>query len=126
MYNGKAYDAGTKFIYTGRCMLNQEETFLDRAVVSFMYSCGLDKYFTDGNNVYSCQKNEFDLHIVSIIIDENKSPPNDKTEIYWTDSMVTKTIWYIVVMLAAVLFNERIGIWIFATIIWYNSMFNKK
>ena len=42
------------------------------------------------------------------------------------DGMVVKTIWYVIIMLTAIIFNDSIGIWILATIVWYNSVFNKK
>ena len=69
---------------------------------------------------------DFEKSIVNIVVNENKMSQEKKNEIYWTDGMVAKTIWYIVIMLVAIVFKERIGIWIFATIVWYMSTFKSK
>ena len=119
-YNKKSYPAGTKFIYNGKCISNGEVTILNNEAVSFMYGYKSNQYFQNESNIYMCPDNEFINNIVKIGVE---SP---KQEFYWTDSMVVKTIWYIIVMLFAIIFKERIGIWIFATIVWYCSVFKKK
>jgi hypothetical protein len=127
VYKNKAYKSGTKVLYNGKCILNDEKIDLDNVVVSYMYSNGKYEYFQDDDNIYMCPLHNFEKYIVQIINNENITPPNKETEeLYWTDEMVTKTIWYVLVMLIGTIFYDRILIWIFATIIWYNSTFKKK
>jgi len=125
-YKNKVYNSKTKVLYNGKCILNEKEIVLNNAVVNYMYSDGRHEYFRDDNNIYMCHLGNFTKNIVSIVIDENKNLPIKTTEeFYWTDEMVMKTIWYIIIMLLAIIFNERILIWIFATIVWYSSTFKK-
>ena len=125
-YNNKVYQSNTKILYNGICICNQNAIIINNKIVSFMYYDGQYIYFKDDNSVYKCTLTDFNKNIVQIVSDENKAPPKTNNEIYWTDSMVSKTIWYILVMIVATLFHERIGIWIFSTIVWYLSTFKKK
>jgi len=127
VYNKKVYQSGTNFIYNGKCILDKKEIYLSNAVVTYMYHCGQYQYFKDDNNVYVCIWQDFENNIVQIVTEENKAPPvKAKEEFYWTDSMVAKTIWYVIIMLVATVFHARIGIWILATVIWYFSTFKNK
>ena len=125
-YKNTPYPSGTKLIYNGRCHLNEVEIMLDNKIVVYLYNQNNKTYFTDNNNTYTCPPWEFTKRIVKIVIEPKPVPINQKTEIYWTDDMVVKTLWYIVIMIAAVIFKDCIGIWIFATIVWYNSTFKNK
>lgn len=130
-YNNQTYHNGTKVLFNGNCILNGSEAFLNNVVVKFMYSQGKYEYIEYNNNVYMCPWQNFEKSIVKIVTDENKAPPannpiKEKEEIYWTDDMVTNTIWYVIIMLVATIFHERIGIWILATAIWYFSTFKHK
>ena len=126
-YKNKWYHCGTKILFNGKCILNGKEVFLNNTIVNFMYSQGQYRYVKDDNNIYMCPRLDFEKCIVKIVVDENKAPPaQEKEEFYWTDSMVTKTIWYVIIMLLATIFYDRIGIWIIATIVWYFSTFKNK
>lgn len=126
-YKNKCYHNGTKILFNGKCILNGNEVFLNNVIVSFMYSQGKYKYIKYNNNVYMCPWQSFEKSIVKIVTDENKAPPvKAKEEFYWTDSMIAKTIWYVLIMLIATIFHERIGIWILATVVWYFSTFKNK
>lgn len=126
-YKNKIYHNGTKILFNGKCLLNDKEVFLNNIIVSFMYSQGKYRYVKDNNNIYMCPWLDFEKCIVKIVTDENKAPPvKAKEEFYWTDSMVIKTIWYVIIMLAATIFHDRIGIWILATVVWYFSTFKNK
>lgn len=130
-YKNKCYHNGTKILFNGKCILNGNEVFLNNAIVSFMYSQDKYKYLKYNNNVYMCPCVNFETCVIKIVTDENKAPPikdlaKEKEEFYWTDSMVVKTIWYVIIMLAATIFHDRIGIWILATVIWYFSTFKNK
>jgi hypothetical protein len=126
-YRNKFYEAGTKFIYNGSCLSDGKEVFLNNQVCEYLYVENLTTYFKCNENIYTCKWEEFKWHICGIIEEKIEPPPiMQETVFYWTDEMVTKTIWYIVIMLAATIFYDRIGIWILATIVWYISTFKKK
>ena len=125
-YNNKVYQAGTRVLYNGPCIVNNNRTVVNNVAMSFMYYDGEYVYCKNGDAVYSFTNEEFKKNIVRILLDENKAPPETKSEFYWTDDMVTNTIWYIIIMLVGTIFYDRIAIWILATIIWYFSTFKKK
>lgn len=127
-YKNQLYKSGTKLIYNGECYLNGCKTALSNQVVTYMYHQYGQANFLYNNNIYTCPSCEFSKRIVKIGVDikPTPSPIQQETEFYWTDAMVTKTIWYVIIMLVAVIFNDCIGIWILATIVWYNSVFNNK
>lgn len=124
-YKRTPYPSGTKVVYNGKCYLNDKEIILNNKIVTFLYDQDDKTYFQDNNNIYTCLLWEFSNRIVQIVVDRKPEPVSQKTEIYWTNDMVAKTLWYIIIMLAAVIFKDCIGIWILATIVWYNSTFKK-
>lgn len=134
-YKRQSYYCGTKLIYNGKCCIHDVETILNNKVVTYLYYENGKEHFQDNNNnIYTCPIWEFEKRIVKIVKDTAPTlkststfvPEKQQTEIYWTNDMVAKTLWYIIIMLAAVIFKDCIGIWILATIIWYNSTFKKK
>jgi hypothetical protein len=126
-WKNQPYYSGTTLVYKGKCFLEDKEIILNNEIVTFLYSKQY-AYFKDSNGViYTCPSWNFTYGIVYIINDPNKPKPIEKEpEFYWTDEMVTKTLWYIIIMLVATIFKDAIFIWIFATIIWYNSVFKNK
>lgn len=128
IYKDKSYPSGTKLIFTGYCILNQEKVFLSKKVLTFLYCKGSYDYLKDdNNNIYLCQLLDFEMFIRDVIHHEEKSDvKQENTEFYWTDEDVAKTLWYIAIMLFATIFNDNVGIWIFATIVWGYSVFGKK
>lgn len=132
IYQNKTYPSGTIIIYNGKCLLNNCEVTLNNQCVKWLYQQDGKHYFMYYTWIYTCASWELKDRIVKIVDKSTTQPkPNvqtqqQKTEIYWTDDMVAKTLWYIVIMLAATIFYDRVGIWILATIIWYNSTFKKK
>ena len=115
-YKDNFYNKGTNVLYNGKCILNDKEVTLSNVVVEFLYN---DSYwwFKYNNQIYKCKS--FENNIVSIIADKPNINMQPKTkEVVWTDEMVAATIWYIIIMLFATIFNARIAIWIIATIIW--------
>lgn len=125
-YKNKPYSSGTKLIYNGKCYLNKNEIVLNNQAVTYLYNQNGETYFQDNNKIYTCPSWEFAQRIITIVNDEKLTLVQEKTEIYWTNSMVTKTLWYIIIMLVAIIFKDCIGIWILATIVWYNSVFKNK
>ena len=124
-YKHTPYSSGTKLIYNGKCYLNEREVVLNNQIVTYLYDQNGEVHIQNNNNVYTCPSWEFTNRIVKIVADIKsiQAPIPTKTEFYWTDSMVVKTIWYIIIMLIAIIFKDCIGIWILATIVWYNSTF---
>jgi hypothetical protein len=125
VYKNKVYQSGTQILYNGPCILNGDYIFLKNTIVKFMYYQETYAYFNDNNNVYMCPDLKFEDNIVQIVNVENNasSTSNKNKEIYWTDSMVAKTIWYILIMALFTIFHGRIFLWILATVVWYNSTF---
>ena len=129
-YKTKLYQKGTRLVFTGHCSYKDKEIYLENVAVTYKLSFESNAFFyDDNNNIYMCNKYIFENCIVRIIEDENKSETSKNevsNEFYWTDDSVASTLWYILIMLFATIFNERIFIWIFTTFIWYNSTFKKK
>ena len=129
-YKRDVYSPGTQVVYNGKCYINETETVLQNQIVTWLYCENGKHYFKRNGTIYTCPSWEFTNRIVKIAYNPSKQSNVNKqeqnTEIYWTNSMVAKTLWYIIIMLAAVIFNDRIVIWILATIIWYTSTFKNK
>jgi hypothetical protein len=124
-YKGKDYVNGTKIMYNGNCYINGKSMNLCNQIVTFRYHQNRNQYFDYHGVLYSCPEGEFENSIVYIITNEHVIPEKQKKELFWTDDMVAKTIWYIAIMIGAVIFKDCIAIWIFATIWWYNSVIKK-
>lgn len=124
-YKNKQYHSGTEFIYSGYCQLNGKEVMLKRQRCIYLYCENYQTvYFRSNANIYTDDAFYFSYGIEQIIPVEN-SVTNEQLY-YFTDDMFVNTIWYIVVMLVATIFNDRIAIWIFATTIYYLTTFHKK
>lgn len=128
VYKNHSYPSGTKLIYNGHCYLNNMEIYINNEIVTWLSNESDGVHLLKDGATYICPSWEFEKRIVKIIDDNSKiqASDNKKTEIYWTDDMVAKTLWYIIVMLVAIIFKDCIGIWILATIVWYNSTFKNK
>ena len=122
------YHKGTKFKYTGLCHTENGDVTLNNATCTFLYA-DFDKYYFDYNNeVYFCDKNKLAWNFRGFIQEYKakpiqQQPTEEWTE--WTEDMIVKTMWYVLIMIVAILFKEVIGIWILATIVWYKSTFKK-
>ena len=127
-YKNKSYPSGTNVVYSGKCYINECEIVLHNQIVTFLYTQYNKAFFNNGNTLLSCPSWEFSNKIVKIIEPNIKTTETAQQEsvFYWTDDMVVKTIWYVIIMLAAVICYGRIFIWLIATIVWYNSVFQKK
>ena len=126
LYKDQIYNSGTKLLFNGSCYINNEEINFNNEVVTWLYAQNGDEHLLYNGAVYTCPSWGFKNKIIKIVYDTPTviQSENPKKEVYWTDSMVAKTLWYIVIMLAATIFKDRIVIWIFATIIWFTSTFN--
>ena len=124
LYKKQSYPSGTRLIFNGKCYLNGREVTLNNKEVTWLYNQKSYSYFTDGIETYTSDRWYFVDKVVNIV--ENipvASQIEEKSVFYWTDEMIIKTMWYVVIMAVGTLFYARIFIWIFATIIWYNSTF---
>ena len=105
-------------------MLEGKDVVLNNKEVTWLYSQKSYSYFKDDINTYMHDRWLFEDKIVRIIKDVQVTTQiEEKQTFYWTDDMVTKTIWYVFIMIVGTLFYARIAIWIIATIIWYCSTF---
>lgn len=129
IYNNISYHSGTKAIFNGKCFADKTEMTLINQPIVYLYTEKTNVYFQHNDIVYHCNSWDFKNRIVKIIVDTNiptttTTMTTNKTEVfYWTDDMITKTMWYVVIMIVATLFHARVALWILVTIIWYTSTF---
>ena len=128
-YKGKTYNEGAKFVYNGKCNYTHPGclTKLNNAIVVFSHQQANQAVFTYNDNIYSVDLHEFTNGIVKTVEEKKIKPQNqvqqqEQMKLYWTDEKVNKTIWYIIIMLFAIIFNDCIIIWIIATICWIVSI----
>ena len=126
LYKKISYASGTRVLFNGSCFLDDAEIVLTNQIATYMYTEKTKVYFRCNDLTYYCDMLDFEQRIVRIIVEECGHRLGQETYIHWTDAMVTKTLWYIVVMLLAIIFNDRIGIWVFATMVWYISTFKSQ
>lgn len=132
IYNGKKYYSGT--IIKIKYYTNIEEVvFLGYCPERNKYAL---KFYPDRTEWH--RKNDFNKVLIEITDKINKSYENwvqEKEEQMHPkltaasemsiDGMLIAWVWYIFIMLVAVIFKECIGIWIFASIVFFNYR-NKK
>lgn len=126
IYNGEKYPSGTII------KINSMGTKIEDAVFLY-YKTDINKYFVQvGSCTHICPKKLFDAILVEVtdkintnVLNNYRYPTEtrnvsrtfkDELEI---DGMLNAWIWYVVIMLVATIFNDRIGIWIFASIVFF-------
>lgn len=125
-YNKQFYPSGTKFIYKGIGIDNfGHSILLNNEEIIWKYYKNRNCYFLYNNKMYQCPFQKFKDGIIGLAHETTVNITPQKEEFYWTDEDVSKTIWYICIMLFAIIFHDRIFIWILATFIWYRSVFKK-
>ena len=132
VYNGVKYYSGT-IIKIKRFGTTKEAVFLG-------HNTDINQYMVrfDASNVVFYRSDAFNKDIVEItnqsngnFIDWTQSenerlhPKLTMEREMSTDGMILAWIWYILIMLVAVIFKDRIGIWALASIIFFNYR-NKK
>ena len=132
IYNGIKYYSGT-IIKIKRFGNAKEAVFLG-------YNKNINQYMVrfDADSTVFYRSDAFNKDIVEITNQSNKSfidwvqrederlhPKLTARKEMSIDGMLLAWIWYIVIMLVAVIFNDRIGIWIFASMVFF-SYRNKK
>lgn len=131
VYNGKQYNSGT-LIYVmwassiTRTMCKTLATFGEHNVDRNIYTFSIDGYMhsrseVDFYNMLCGIYGEISVNNIGNLI-HKKLTFNDEIEI---EGMLVSWIWYIVIMAVAIIFKERILIWVFASIIFF-SYRNKK
>lgn len=124
-YGGRIYPKGTEFIYNGECLLNGTKVRFDNTHCTFLYRVKNQHYFQHKGQIYMSEDVRFPYCIVKIIPPPPEQQP--KQEFIFTDEMLVNTIWYILIMLVAIMFKARWVIWICGTFIYYMTTFyNKK
>ena len=123
-YKKNYYPKGTEFIYDGECELNGEKVYIHNQKCTFIHCInGNIVCFQTGNNTYQADLFYCSNNVKQIL---SHMEPQPKQEFYFTDDMVIKTVWYVFLMLIATLFHERIGLWIFLTLVYVTSTFLKR
>lgn len=132
IYNGIKYYSGT-IIKIKRFGNAKEAVFLG-------YNKNINQYMVrfDTNNTVFYRSDAFNKDIVEITNRSNKSfidwaqrederlhPKLTASREVSIDGMMLAWIWYVLIMLVAVIFNDRIRIWTFASIVFF-SYRNKK
>lgn len=132
IYNGIKYYSGT-IIKIKRFGNAKEAVFLG-------YNKNINQYMVrfDTNNTVFYRSDAFNKDIVEITNRSNKSfidwaqrederlhPKLTASREVSINGMMLAWIWYVLIMLVAVIFNDRIGIWTFASIVFF-SYRNKK
>ena len=118
LYNQKFYPSKTKFIYTGMGYTTIKVKKFTNAEIEWCFYENMKFYFKYEGELYHCPCEQFKEGIVGLIQSEQTDDTQKKKEVVWTDGMVAATIWYVIIMLFATIFNDRIGIWIISTIVW--------
>lgn len=118
LYNQKSYPSKTKFIFTGIGYTTISEKLFTEAEIEWCFYENLQHYFKYEGKLYHCHFKKFEEGIIRLAQPEPVDIQPNKKEVVWTDGMVAATIWYILIMLFAIICNGRIAIWIIATIVW--------
>lgn len=121
-YNNCNYPKGTEFIYNGECEADGVKVRFNNQVCRFLcLADGHRMFFETNGKVFHMEwpPQQKGIQIAST------PRPIEQSEFYFTDEMVTNTIWYIIVMLAGFILNDRILLWIFATTVYVKCTFFK-
>ena len=114
-HNGKQYGVGTEFLFTGLCYLRGNTVFLNGEKCVFKYvRPGSTAVFNVNGEEAWCSTRVFEN---SISIGDKKEIAESQEELYLSDKSFYKLLWYIIIMVVAVIFYDRWLIWIGATII---------
>ena len=123
VYNGKNYNTGTIIVikwcnHITRTVLNTNAKFIS-------YDTETKKYTVEiYGNEYTYLESDF-FNILCNIVDTNKvniteTMHNNFSDELNIDGLLVAWVWYIFIMIIAVIFYDRIGIWIFASIVFFN------
>ena len=115
-YKGKCYDVGTMLRF------KQNSRVYAGTIQRFTHN-GMWLLVNTGNEYYLSRIYSLDNVILDIVIPvyyeeptpiyiNNKEPPSD-------DDMFVGWVWYIVIMVGALIFKECLMIWVFATIVFF-------
>lgn len=126
VYKNQSYPSGTQLIYNGSCYLNDREVYLNNEIVTWLMNDHDGVHLLKDGTTYICPSWKFERGVVKIVYNPKHTQIKQEPGFIWTNDMVAKTIWYVIIMLVAVIFKDCIGIWILATIVWYNSVFKNK
>lgn len=129
IYKGNKYNSGTMIIIRYACnisrtIINTQATFIEHDLKNQRYVVEIygKQYFYSEEQFYS---------VLCTIVDNNKNKVyeelkecNFRDELS-IDGLLIAWIWYIFIMLVGVIFYDRMGIWILASLIFFKYR-NKK
>lgn len=125
---GHFYKTGTRFLYSGTCIINSIPVQLERHICTFLFMEKNIVYFQVEKEIATCSLSNIDYRVIAIIdpVPKPKSPPPSEPEFFWTDEVCNNTFCYVVAMLFGFIVQNCISWWILATIIYYNCTFRKR
>jgi hypothetical protein len=135
LYQGVRYYSGTTIIVKendkiSRRVFNTKATFIyyDTERDKYAFSINgctniypkqdFDRVFVGVTEDVVCKQDANDLMNKWIHTQENKK--HTLTEELSVEGMFVAWVWYVFIMAVAIIFNDRIGIWLFASIIFFN------
>ena len=130
--NGQKYDTGTMIRIKQFNYVTGKLYEIDAKFISYDFEN--NKYELEINNIIKkYSKNDFDRMLCGIVVENNNEyrsyqlVQRNKTfkDELDVDGLLFAWMWYIFIMAIATIFYERIGIWILASIIFFNYR-NKK
>ena len=132
VYNDKTYFSGTiikikQFDYVSRKNTETYATFChydteNKLYVCKVYNCMISYTHSIFNNSIICVTDMVDDKFLEYKIKckKLKEQQNTFANELKRDDLLIAWIWYIFIMMIAIIFKDRIGIWIFASIIFFN------
>lgn len=126
IYNGRQYNSGTVivirwFSYLSRSVCDTNAKFLYFDTDTNRYSVEIygktyeyttEEFYRDFRRIYVKQNN-----VTKMQVEPKEHTFSDELNI---DGLLIAWIWYVFVMAVAVIFYDRIGIWIVASIMFFN------
>lgn len=129
IYNGKKYYSGTNIIIWWTCtftksVMRANAAFIEHDLSNGQYVVEIygKQYFYSEDHFYKVLCSVIDNSKVNV----SKTPkPHTFTDELNIDGLLIAWIWYIFIMAVGVIFYDRIAIWIFASVVFFNYRNNK-
>lgn len=129
IYKGKRYNSGTTIVIWWTCsyiksVMRTSATFVEHDLSNDQYVVDIygKKYFYSKDHFFS---------VLCTVVDkeETNAPKAAKSHTFTDelniDGLLIAWIWYVFIMAIGVIFYDRIGIWILASVVFFNYR-NKK
>ncbi len=132
VYNGQQYNTGTIItIQFVDCMIkkiyntNAKFLYYDTEKKEYVVEIYGKEHLYEETLFYRCLRGIANYRAASIIETVTSSQKHTFTDELNIDGLLIAWIWYVFIMAVGVIFYDRIGIWILASIIFFNYRNNK-